>query len=270
MGNKVCDSERVAKIDIPGTDFLSAITPSTGDLLRKTVNLSEPGSYLLIGVYSLLKNGAEWTPVRLFQAIAKDPELSRVIKNRPTLIHHLEALVKLGILRKVESEKVKYALNEPNLKAIQMLDQLMYNKGFKAILEEHYTFIYIITCSMARLIRPLFPDQAGASIFDLASTLIQAGVKLAVKDLEPRQVLKQQCAECIYPFHAQNEWENDLPFDSQVKQFIGIKKDGVLKSEILDYFGLLGHPEGETTQILQELINRGETRINAGRYILNT
>ena len=159
-------------------------------------------------------------------------------------------------------------LKEPNLKKLQIPDQIL--QGFKTILEEHYTFIYIITCTIARLIRPLFPDQTETVIFDLASTLIQTGVKLAVKDLEPRQVLKQQCAECIYPFHFQNEWVDDLPFDTQVKQFIGIKKEGILKSEILDYFGLLGHPESETNQILQELINQGETRINAGRYILNT
>jgi len=270
MEKEICHNEDYTKVDIPETEFLSLIARPLSDLLENTAGLSESVKTLFLGIYPLLRDGAQWSSVQLFQHCTEDPVLGPIVKSRTNIIRYLDILTEIGFLRKEGERKITYSLGDPNLKELRLLEQVCHNPKFRSILEENYIFIHIITCVLARLVRPLFPEDAGDMVFNLASMLIQAGVKFAAKDLEPRHVLDQQCPKCIYPFQPANQPANNLPLDAQVKQFIGIRPEGVLKSEIVDFFEILEHSEGEISQIIQDLINQGETRINAGRYIMNT
>lgn len=268
MDHKVCEGEGYEKVEIPERGFRAVILRSLGDLCRVRVNLSEMGSYLLVGLYPLLKGGTEWSPGKLFQDITQDPELSSLIKNRPTLIHHLETLTKAGILRKGVEAKAQYALQEPLPPGLQLLDQVLCNRKFKDIFEENYMILQALTCLMARLIRPVLPEEPTDAIFALSDLLLHAGAQLATKELLPSQVLERQCADCIFPCVHEPQAAPDQPLDAQIKQFIGLKPAGVQEYEIFDFFELLDHPEAEITQVLQDLISRGEVDLSAGRYIL--
>jgi hypothetical protein len=63
---------------------------------------------------------------------------------------------------------------------------------------------------------------------------------------------------------------DSAPLYEQVRQFIGRESVGVAKTEIFAHFQSLGYSEGMINDSILELTNQGETRINLGRYILNT
>jgi hypothetical protein len=270
MEKAICHNEDYTKVDIPEQAFLSLIARPLSALLEKTAGLSEGVKTLFLGIYPLLRDGAQWSSVQLFQHCTEDPVLGTIVKSRTNIIRYLDILTEIGFLKKEGERKITYALGDSNLKELRLIEQVCHNPKFRNILEENYIFIHIITCVLARLVRPLFPEDMGDAVFGLASVLIQAGVKLAAKELEPRHVLDHPCPQCIYPFQPANQPANDLPLEAQVKQFISIRPEGVLKSEILDFFDILEHSESEISQVIQDLINQGETRIYAGRYILNT
>ena len=291
MENIMCNNETGERVNIAAADFSAACIRPLGDLIRETLHLSETGGYLLVGIFPLLRDGAGWTPVNLLREIAKIPVLSQVIKNRPTLIHNLEGLTKAGILRKLEGDTTqggRYALQDCTSKEIQLLDSVLFNPELRGFLEESYSYLYIITCTMARLVHTVFPTEADRRIFSLTATLMDAGIQLATQDLAAHNVLTQQCTNCFYPYHpvdlgaVEEEAEteagslaagaelSDAPLYAQVKQFIETSKAGKTKAEVLSHFALLGYAEAETNGVLVELINQGDARMDADRYLLNT
>ena len=307
-----CDCEAGAMVDIPDSEFLTASLRPLSELIKDTFNLSDAGRCLLVWVYPLLKDGKEWAPAELLGEMNQNSQMREIIKNRSALFYQLDALVKLGILKKVEGEKTRYALNDPPSHELQFLNRILFKEDLRDILGDHLIYIYILLCCIARLIKGVFPAEAPRQIFTMTSTLFRIATDLTITDLETRGVLEQQCADCFYPYH-HIEWEtapptekayvaqllaeikgesveapqnestdipssepvvepsrDSAPLYEQVRRFIGRESVGVAKTEIFEYFESLGHSEGETNQILIELTNQGETRINGGRYILNT
>jgi len=219
MENPICKNETGEKVSFPEADYLAAIIRPLGAMIGEKVDLHETGRVLLVGIYPLLRNGEAWTPVALLRELAKIPALDQ-IKSRATLIHNLEGLVKLGILRKVEgapSKGGRYALQDRSSKVIQFLECVLYNPKLRSLLEENYSYIYIITCTIARLVYTVFPSEADSRIFSLTATLMTAGIQLATQDLATHRVLAQQCPNCFYPYHpvalGTAETEEDAPLD---------------------------------------------------------
>jgi len=288
MENIICNNESGEKINIAESEFIAACIRPLGDMIGEILHLSETGRYLLVGIYPLMRNGEEWTPVNLLREIAKIPVLSQILKNRAILIHNLEGLTKLGILRKLEGDTMqggRYALQDRTSKEIQFLDSVLFNPELRGFLEESYSYLYVITCTLARLVHTIFPTEADSRIFSLTATLMDTGIQLATQDLATHGVLAQQCSNCFYPYHpvdlGAEESEDgqltegagqpaDVPLYDQVKQFIDTSKAGKSKAEVLSHFAPLGYAEADTVGVLLDLINQGDARIDAGRYLINT
>ena len=134
--------------------------------------------------------------------------------------------------------------------------------------EYNYLTIQALTCILARVIRPLFPEDPNDLVFALSTLLLHAGARLAANEIVSSPVLEHPCAGCLFPFAVELKGAKDLPFDAQIKQFIGIQPEGVQEYEIFDFFELLDHPPAEITQVLQDLLRRGEIDRSAERYIL--
>ena len=91
-------------------------------------------------------------------------------------------------------------------------------------------------------------------------------------------MLAQQCSNCYYPYHpvdlgteaAVAGQPAEVPLYDHVKQFRDTSTAGKSKAEVLSHFTPLGYTETDTNNVLVDLINQGDARIDAGRYLLHT
>jgi len=219
MKHDICDSEAGARMDIPQSEFLAATLGPVSELIKDTFTLSDLGRLVLVWIYPLLKEGKEWTTGELLQELTKNAQLGQLITKRSTLIYNLDALVKLGILKKTEGDKTRYALSDPLPPELQSLDRVLFSKGLRKILEDHVILIYILLCCIARLIHGHYPSEPLRQIFALTSTLFHIAMELTITDLETRGVLEHQCDDCFYPYH-RAEWGPRQPLRS-IEELIG-------------------------------------------------
>jgi len=219
MKHEICDSEAGARLEIPESEFLAAIVRPLSELLRNAFNLSETSCHFLIWLYPLLKDGMEWTPADLLAEVGKNTQMGETIKNRSGLLYHLDMLMKFGLLKKIEGDRVRYALSDYALQELQSLDRFLYSKGLRKILEDHIIYIYILLCCIARLIHGKYPSEMPRQIFALTSTLFHIATELTITDLKTRGVLEHQCEDCGYPYH-RVEW-GPLPPPRSIEELIG-------------------------------------------------
>jgi len=253
-------------------DFAIAAVHQLNDLFNGMTGLSRGAGILLIGIYPLLREGTECSAAQLFQHCASVPFLKGAIKSRTNLIHHLDSLIELGLVKKQGETKAIYSLGNNILPIIRTLEQFLYNPTVRKMLEQQYKSLQITVCCLARQLQPLFSTNTDESVFNIASTLVQTGVQLVANGLKGSPVLKEPCPDCDYltapkdsPSKAPPE---NAPLEEHVRWFISLKREGVTESEILDYFELVGHPITETTPILQALVTQGVARRETDRYIL--
>jgi len=305
-------------MEIPEPEFLAAATNPLGELFKATFNLSDTSCAFFVWVLPRLADGTEWTPAELLTELSHDTQMGQLIKNRSTLFYHLNSLVKLGILKRGEDNKGRYALNNAPSNGLPWMNHLLFDKDLRKILEDHIAYIYILICCVARLIHGAFPQESPPKILALTTTLFHIARDLSIKDLEGRGVLERQCTDCVYPYH-RVEWgprpplrsieeligpdpiipedpseevaddpetepvpapQTDVlapPLDTptslyeQVRHYIGAAaQTGVAKPQIVDHFQSLGYSGSMTDDVILKLTSHGETRINDGRYILNT
>jgi len=252
-------------------DFAATVTQKLNDLFNGITGLFRGAGTLLIGIYPLLRDGTACSAARLFQYCATVPSLREAIKSRTNLIHHLDSLVELGLIKKRGETKATYSLGDNTLPIIRTLEQFLYNPKMRKALEQEYKSLQITTCCIARQLQPLFAQDTDELVFNIASALAQIGVQLVTNGLKSSPVLKQPCPDCDYltpPKEPSPKCPEDAPLSEQVRWFIALKREGVTESEILNYFEMIGYPIKDTTPILQALVNQGAARRNADRYIL--
>lgn len=280
MISKICDLDLETRVSLPQKEFTRVALGALRDVLEVEFT-SERQRTLFIAIYPLLQDGGEWTPYKLFRELGKDPALAKTVKSHTSLLHHLEQLTKMGILRKLEGEPIRFALAE--LTATQMggIEGVLRRQGFHEVLGAHYNHIYILTCTIARLLQQQHPAHTPERTFHLTRALLEIAVTFAVEDLAAKGVLLKQCANCLYPYpieegeHPRDDGPPDSlvppqpadrpfkpdvtrPLTDQVLTFIQQKggEGGMLEADILAAFRPFAQP-ADVREALHQLINVG-------------